>query len=285
MIKNLKAENVFGNEQSQRKFDNLKAFSNPGETFSKTATNRFGSASNEIFKLKKRLKNQVLMALGNKDLARLMPHLEFISFCAGEEIYQPNEVMRYVYFPEDLVASQLQGLSDGKTGEVAMIGSEGIVGLCAIFGFQRQAQWTQITVGGNAWRIKTELVKREFNQSASLQRSLLNFVTILLTQISQRSICNVHHLIEERLCTWLLMLADRSRNSHLMLTQDQIANYLGANRPSISHIAQNLREQGKISYLRGQLQVIDKEGLQESACECYAVIKDNVLAAECAQIM
>ena len=285
MIKNLKTRNVYDREPSHYKFHNFRAFSNSGEILTEKFANRFETNSTEIFKFRKLLKNQILIELSDKDFARLMPHLEFVSLAPGDEVYQPDEEMRYVYFPEDLVASQLQGLSDGKTGESAMIGSEGIIGLCAIFGFQRQIQWTQITVGGNAWRIKTDVIKREFNQSAGIQASFLNFVNFLIAQVSQRAICNVHHLIEERLCTWLLMLDDRNKNKRLMLTQDQIANYLGVNRPSISHIAQNLREQGKISYLRGQLHVIDKKGLQDSACECYAAIKDNILSTECAQIM
>ncbi len=285
MIKNLKTRNVYDREKSPYKFYNLKVLSNPGENLVENSANRFEPTSTEIFKFRKSLNNQILLELSDKDCARLMPHLEFVSFAPGDEVYQPDEAMRYVYFPENLVASQLHGLSDGKTGEVAMIGSEGIIGLCAIFGFQRQIQWTHITVGGNAWRIKTDVLKQEFNQSAGIQVSLLSFVNFLIAQISQRSICNVHHLIEERLCTWLLMLDDRNKSNRLMLTQDQIANYLGVNRPSISHIAQNLREQGKISYLRGQLQVINKKGLQESACECYTAIKDNILSAECGQIM
>lgn len=285
MIKNLKITDVYEREQLHCKFQNFRAFPSLRETIAEHSASCFEPTAAEIFKLKKLLKNQILTVLSDKDFARLMPHLEFVAFEPGAEIYQPDEEMQYVYFPEDLVASQVHGLSDGKMGEIAMTGNEGIIGICAIFGFQRQSQWTQITVGGSALRMKISVFKQEFYRSPSIQAALLNFVNLHIAQVSQRSICNVHHLIEERLCTWLLMLDDRNKNNRLMLTQDQIANYLGVNRPSISHIAQNLRDQGKISYLRGQLQITDKKRLQESACECYAVIKDSVLSPEYAQIM
>jgi CRP-like cAMP-binding protein len=163
-------------------------------------------------------------------------------------------------------------LEDGKTVETAMVGSEGIVGLSSVLGFQTGNVWTQTLIAGSAFRVSAKIFKQEFLRGGSLQTSCLDYINSYIRQISQRAICNNHHRIENRFSSWLLMLADRSKKNSLRLTQEQIAVVLGVQRPSVTCIAQNLRSNGCIDYLRGRI-ILNRQKLEASACECYAAVK------------
>lgn len=213
--------------------------------------------------------NRLLENLPASSLARLTPDLEQVSLAAGENLYKPGERMRFVYFPQTAVVSHLYMLADGNTSEVAMVGSEGIAGLNAVFNSERQQFWTEVTIPGEALRIKTEILNEEFSVDPFLRALVLDYANAHISQISQRTVCNTHHVAESRLCSWLLMLHDRVKSNRLPLTQDKIARYLGVNRPSITHIAQLLREKGLIDYTRGFISILDRRCLADSACECY----------------
>lgn len=166
--------------------------------------------------------------------------MDFVLLSAGEEIYAAGEFNHYVYFPETTVASDIFDLEDGGTIETAIIGSEGTTGLCTILGKYPMTHRVQTTVKGNAWRIKAETLKQEFARGGKMQMLLLDCVNRHINQITQRLVCKSFHLLEKRLCGWLLMLRDRAKKNRLKLTQENIALLLGANRPSITITAQTL---------------------------------------------
>ncbi len=201
--------------------------------------------------------------------------LQKVAFNTGDIVYQPNDQHEYVYFPETAVFSQLNILEDGRTLETAMIGSEGVSNLSLVFGCHPNNAWTQVSVAGNAYRITADAIKKEFIQDGLLQTSLMEYVNAFVRQISQRAVCNHHHRINERFSTWLLMLNDRIstvETAKFRLTQEQIAQFLGVHRPSVTCIAQELRDRGIIDYMRGQISILDHQKLQASACECYQAI-------------
>lgn len=220
--------------------------------------------------------NRILGSLSDYDAARLMPHFDFVLLSQGAEIYRAGDHARYVYFPETVVVSYLYDLENGSTIETAMIGGEGAAGLCSVLGSALPTHHAQITVGGNAWRIKTEILKQEFARGGKIQAMLLAYVNEHIIQISQRLVCKSFHVIENRLCSWLLMLHDRVKNNQLILTQENAALLLGANRPTISIAAQTLRNKGLIDYSRGKFWLIDRQGLENSACECYSVLQTHL---------
>lgn len=220
--------------------------------------------------------NRILGALSDFDAARLMPHLDFVVLSHGAEIYLAGELNQYVYFPETAVVSCLSDLEDGNTVETAMIGGEGATGLSSIFSSQPPTHRAQVTVGGNAWRIKTCVLKQEFARGGKIQTLLLGFLNDYINQISQRLVCKSFHVIEKRLCSWLLMLDDRVKHNQLILTQENAALLLGANRPTITIAAQTLRNKGLIDYARGKFHLLDRRGLEVSACECYSVLQTNL---------
>jgi CRP-like cAMP-binding protein len=204
---------------------------------------------------------------------RLMPHLDFVFLASGEQICAVGESNHYVYFPETAVVSDISDLEDGNTIETAMIGRDGASGLCAVFGASPPQRRAQTTIKGTAWRIKTETLKQEFARAGTLQTALLDYVNLHIRQISQRLVCKSFHLIEKRLCSWLLMLHDRVENNRLKMTQERAALLLGANRPTITIAAQMLRQKGFINYSRGGIKILDRRGLEDSACECYNALR------------
>lgn len=224
--------------------------------------------------IKMRLANFLLASQDETDFARLSAQMHPVTFKSGDIIYRPNSPCEFVYFPETAVFSQLNILEDGKTIEIAMIGNEGVIGLSSILGYQSSNYWTQASVGGKAFKICTEAFSREFVNGGTMQKLFLSYLNSYITQISQRAVCNNHHHIEKRFSTWLLLLDDRCLNHNLTLTHEQIAQFLGVHRPSVTNIAQNLRVSGVIDYIRGRIFILDRQKLQSSACECYSLISN-----------
>lgn len=228
----------------------------------------------ETSQIKKLFSNQLLSSLTDGDFARLAPYLETVSLASGEELNKAGESINYVYFPEDLAVSQFQGFADGSTAEIIMVGKEGMIGLNAVFAPTPSPFWTQVMTAGKVFRIRTSVLKEEFLRNPSLQFLLLNYANTYIAQISQRVSCNIRHVAEARFCTWLLMLQDRTSGDCLNLTQEQIAVCLGINRPTVTNLAQSLKENGIIDYVRGCIRILDRRRLENSACECYQATKD-----------
>lgn len=231
------------------------------------------------FSIKKLLNNHILSSLPDSDFERLLPNLEPISLTTGEQLYKPEEQFDFIYFPEDSIVSHLQVLENGNSSEITVIGKEGIVGLCALFAAKPPSYWTEVLIGGTALRIKTEHLKSAFIRGGALHDLLLNFAVEQFDLMAQRAVCNNHHIVEERLCNWLLMLLDRAAYNQLPLTQDQIARHLGVHRPGVTLAALSLRKKGLIDYVRGNLSIIDRSGLKQLSCECYSMVRENHFAA------
>ncbi len=218
------------------------------------------------------LTNKLLAALPGEDFARLLQHLEPVALSCGDNLYGFDKDIEDVYFPENAVVSQLHILEDGSTTEAAIIGREGMLGLSAIFSSPAPTHLTQVTISGSALRIYAPILKQEFARGGAMQSILLAYASARLAQLSQKAVCNGRHTVEERLCTWLLMLQDRVGDNHLPLTHEQIASHLGTRRAGISESAASLRERQIISYVRGQIRILDRQSLERAACECYRAL-------------
>ncbi|MCU1290075.1 MAG: hypothetical protein JWN60_2304 [Acidobacteria bacterium] len=218
-------------------------------------------------------KNYILDALPAEEYERLRPHLERVELSLGEVIYHPDERIKYVYFPEDAMNSVIATTPEGESAEAGVIGREGIVGIAVLMGVDSTPNECLIQLAGSALRIKTEQVKKAFNEGGVFQEETLRFIHALMMQISQTALCNRIHVIEQRLTRWLLMCHDRSDSDTLTLTQEFLAVMLGTNRPSVTTTAIALQSAGFIKYSRGKITIIDREGLEDFACDCYQVVK------------
>jgi CRP-like cAMP-binding protein len=218
------------------------------------------------------LTNQLLTGLPGPVFASVLPYLEPVSLNAGEEIYSCGSTIESVYFPETAVISQLSYLEDGSATEVAMIGNEGLVGFPAILDSRPSTHWTAATIGGTALRASLDVIREEFRRTGAFQKQVLAFTSSYLNQVSQRAVCNSRHRLEERLCTWLLMVHDRAHGVQLPLTHELIAEHLGARRAGITSFCSLLREYGVMAYQRGVISIVNRQLLEEMACECYQAL-------------
>lgn len=193
-----------------------------------------------------------------------------------KRLYNPHEKIEYVYFPENSVMSVVTMLSDGRGVEAGIIGNEGMAGAFAAFGEDISPREATIQLGGSGWRLPVKDFREAFDENKDFRCAVLHFVYAFVAQISQNAACICYHRIEQRLARWFLMFDDRAPSKTLELTQEFIAQMLGVHRPSVSKNANELQKMGLIKYNRGTVQIIDRKGLENLTCECYAEIKRNL---------
>jgi len=157
-----------------------------------------------------------------------------------------------------------------------MVGREGLVGISTILGSGLSRQWIWVTISGNAVQLDSRILDKLFVQNEAALKALLNCYRSLITQVSQRCVCNTRHTITERLCCWLLMIHDRVGGENLSLTQEMIASRVGARRAGITVAAGMLQAMHAIEYRRGRLHIADRDVLERTVCECYNIIASDL---------
>jgi len=203
----------------------------------------------------------------------LLPRLQVANLDVNETIYRDGGPIDFVYFPVDSVVSSLGTLHDGTTVEIAMLGKESMVGMSALLGTNFNQYWTRMTLGGHLVRVDTNDLQTIFNRNKIVEHTILKSYVNLVTQISQRAVCNARHSVPERFCSWLLMTHDRLGDKELRLTQELIATRLGTRRAGITVAAHELSERNALEYKRGVLHIIDRSIVERGTCECYSVLK------------
>lgn len=199
----------------------------------------------------------------------LLPELKIVSLDVNQVLYEQGDKIDFVYFPLNSIVSGLAIMEDGTTMETAMVGHEGVVGLSAILGSGLSRQWNWVSISGEAVQLDAELLDQLFVQNEIALKALLRCYRNVITQVSQRCVCNTRHTILERLACWLLMVHDRVGDGNLNLTQEMIASRVGARRAGITVAAGMLQEMGAIEYRRGQLKLVKRDILEQVVCECY----------------
>lgn len=217
--------------------------------------------------------NFLLAALLDAEFDRIAPHLEPIQMKLGTVLYESGGTLQHVYFPTSSIVSLHYVLEDGGACEIAGVGNEGVLGISLFMGGDTTPSRAVVHTGGYGYRLKAQLLIEEFNRAGNVMRLLLRYTQALITQMSQTSVCNRYHSVDQQLCRWLLLTLDRMRGNELTITQELIANMLGVRREGISEAAGKLQSSGLISYRRGHIAVLSRAGLEKNVCECYAVVK------------
>lgn len=221
------------------------------------------------------LENQILAALNAAGYQHFLSQLEQVTLAQGDILYEPGDKVDYVYFPETAVFSMLCTMADGDTAEVGPVGREGLVGLNLFFGTDITPTQLVVHVAGTALRVRAELFKAELRSERSVMPHLLfRYTQMLLAMTGQASACNKLHSLEQQLGRWLLMMHDYV-SDELLLTHDLIALTLGVRRAGISESASQFKNEGLIDYQRGHIQILNRQGLEAKACECYRVIREE----------
>jgi CRP-like cAMP-binding protein len=219
------------------------------------------------------IQNKILAGLPAKEYARLLPHLTAVSLPLGEILYKTEDRIEYVYFPNSGVVSFVAHMKEGASIEVGLAGSEGMVGLPILFGDDVSQNEAIVQIADGAMRMKASVLTEELKRDGELQPLLMRFALALMKQVSQTAACNRNHHVGERLARWLLTCHDRVHGDELKLTQEFIAEMLGTRRSGVSEAAMMLQGSGLIRYSRGHITILDREGLEEFACECYATVR------------
>jgi len=217
--------------------------------------------------------NHLLAALPANEWLRWQSELELIDLKLGQVLYESGGKMQHVYFPVDAIVSLLFVLENGASAEIAVVGNEGIVGVSLFMGGETTPSRAVVQSAGKCVRLNAQTLKNEFKNSLPVMHLLLRYTQALLTQMTQTAVCNRHHSLDQQLCRWLLLSMDRLTGSHLIMTQELIANMLGVRREGVTEAAGRLQKAGLISYARGKIDVIDRAGLEARTCECYGVVK------------
>jgi CRP-like cAMP-binding protein len=217
--------------------------------------------------------NRLLAVLPKAESERLYPHLELVPMPLGGVVYESGSRLDHVYFPTTSIVSLLYVLADGASAEIAVVGNEGVVGIALFMGGETTPSRAIVQSAGEAYRLKGQLMKEEFNRAGAMQHVLLRYTQALITQMAQTAVCNRHHSVEQQLCRWLLLSLDRLASNELTMTQELIANMLGVRREGVTESAGKLQSAGLIHYNRGRIAVLDRPGLEARACECYRVVK------------
>jgi CRP-like cAMP-binding protein len=219
--------------------------------------------------------NRLLAALPAAESARWLPQLEPVEMPLGKVLYESGSKLTDVYFPTTSIISLLYVMEDGASAEIAVVGHEGIVGISLFMGGESTPSRAVVQSAGQGFTLDANLMMQEFNRAGPVMHLLLRYTQALITQMAQTAVCNRHHSLDQQLCRWLLLSLDRLQSKELVMTQELIANMLGVRREGVTEAAGHLQQAGLISYRRGHISVLDRDGLEKRACECYAVVKNE----------
>jgi CRP-like cAMP-binding protein len=219
--------------------------------------------------------NRLLGAIEAAGLARIVPHLEPVVLNLGAVVCEAGGVLKHAYFPQGAVLSLLTVLENGAAIETANIGREGAFGLFAAMYSRVSFNRCLVQFEGGMVRCPIGFLQSEFKHSEHVRNLLVSYSETLLSQVQQTVACNALHSTEERMCRWLLMMHDRAEGEALPYTHEFLSHMLGANRKSVTLAAQSLQTAGLISYRRGKILVVDRAGLEQASCECYAIVKER----------
>jgi CRP-like cAMP-binding protein len=217
--------------------------------------------------------NFLLAALPDAEWQRWRYSVERVEMPLGQVLYEAGSTLTHVYFPTTSIVSLLYVMENGASAEIAVVGNEGLVGVSLFMGGESTPSRAVVQSAGYGLRLKAQLMKDEFDRAGPVLHLLLRYTQALITQMAQTAACNRHHTLDQQLCRWLLLSLDRLRANEVAMTQELIANMLGVRREGVTEAALRLQQAGLISYTRGRITVLDRAGLEQRTCECYAVVK------------
>lgn len=219
------------------------------------------------------VENLILLRTASRERPLLFPRLEFVRFKLNQIVYDVDETIRSVYFPNRALFSVLSVQADGKIVEVGLVGKEGFLGIPVIFGLKSNPFKLIASGEGTAYRLEAAALRILMPDCLQFQRALQSYSYVRCFEATQLAACNCIHEAGERLARWLLMSQDRLGTEILPLTQEFLSEMLGTRRVTVNYCMAKLQNTGAIALSRGLIRILDRRKLQEASCECYAVIQ------------
>jgi CRP-like cAMP-binding protein len=215
----------------------------------------------------------ILLSIPDSDYKSLRPHLEYVSMPNHLVLHEPGRKLEFAYFPNRGLISLVVVMKDGKTAEAGIVGNEGFTGTLAAVGLSRSPLQAVVQITGDGFRVEVGALQNTLESSPRLQSVLSRYAAVQGMQVAQTAACNRLHDIGQRLARWLLMTQDRVDSGSLQITHDFLATMLGTDRPTVSVAAGALQKRKLIEYTRGAVEIVNRKKLENSACECYGVIR------------
>ena len=221
-------------------------------------------------------RNRLLAALRPPEFLSLEPHLKETPLDQGSMLHEQGSQIERVYFPNSGMVSLLAVMEHGNAVETATIGREGAIGAMSGLGPRHAFTRAVVQMSGSAYQITTARFQEIVKKSAAIREVIVRHNEVLLAQVQQSAACNALHDAESRFCRWLLQSRDRSDSDIVPITQEFLAQMLGVRRTTVNLVAQSLQDSGLLRYRRGRIEIVDREALEERACECYRVVHREI---------
>lgn len=219
------------------------------------------------------MRNRLLAALSPADFASIEPYLTRVHFDQRQVLFEPEEPIDSVIFPETMVVSLVSTFEEGATIEVGTTGCEGMAGLPLFLGDDSSSILAFAQIPGDGLRMPAEDFMRLATSPGAFHRILLRYTQAFITQVAQTAACNGTHLVEQRCARWLLMTHDRVAGDAFPLTHEFLAFMLGVRRAGVTVAMRTLQDAGLLRYSRGSVEIVDRARLEEVSCECYHVVR------------
>jgi CRP-like cAMP-binding protein len=220
-------------------------------------------------------RNMLLSLLPEAVYALLRPHLEHVHFPAGTVLHEPDQAVRHCVFPVSGLIGRVAMTSDGKSTELTVCGSDGMIGISLLLGGRPLSSRALVIADADAFRLSSQMMASACRPGGALQQLMLRYVQVMLQEVIQVALCNKHHSIEQQLSRWLLMSMDRVRAPTVHVTQALISHMLGVRREGITETAGKLEAKGIVKRDRGAISIVNRSALERTSCECYGVIRRN----------
>jgi len=216
--------------------------------------------------------NVILLTTSDSDYISLRPHLEYLSLPNHLILHEAGK-LNFAYFPNRGLISLVVVMKDGKTAEAGIVGNEGFTGIPAAVGLSRSTLQAVVQITGDGFRVEVGALQNTLKSAPHLRLMLNRYAVVQGMQVAQTAACNRLHNVGHRLARWLLMTQDRVDSEALPITHDFLATMLGTDRPTVSSAAAVLQRKEIIEYTRGAVKIVNRKKLEDSACECYGVIR------------
>jgi len=219
--------------------------------------------------------NRLIDGLSRDDRKRLLQRSSTVDLTFGQILCEPRQAAQYAFFPLTGFISLVTALDGYPPLEMGLIGNEGMLGSTLVLGVDRAPLRAVVQGKGTALRICASKLRRQLHLSPSLLKALHRYQYVLMEQLAKSAACTHFHTLEARLARWLLMTHDRAHADHFHLTHAYLAGMLGVRRSGISVAAGRLQQRMLIRYTRGEISILDREGLETVCCECYDAANDD----------